>query len=212
MADNAVAAGPVVAPKPLVLSPMVRYWLFAGAFLLLLALWALVVVGLNFTQSVTTGYVLLGVATFIPLLLDQLHIPVEVPPAILGGLLAWIAPPRSSWLQTISLLALSGLGWVGYVYLQSVLKTERVEQILKTSDVAIGDVKSVVGVLNNFSISIANFCGVVFAAIIGLRLNPGLQVFSPITTAAKGGEGNDPIPKGTPGGSVASAADVATIA
>ncbi|MBJ3786830.1 hypothetical protein [Devosia sediminis] len=176
---------PAAQAAPIQISPLVRYILFAGTFVMLLAIWAAVLAGLHVTQTELLAHSLAGVASFAPVVLQQLSVTSELTPAILGGLLAFVAPPRSSTFQTLSILTLAALCWLAYLHLQIVIDTVGAQTLL-LADVAPEKLTSNVAVLSTIAGSIRYFCAVVFAAIVGLRLNPGIAAFGPATDK-KGG-------------------------
>lgn len=178
-------------PGSLQFSPTVRFWIFAGTFLLLIALCAVVLVGVYQTDWELLSQALAGTASLAPDVLDRLPFTSELTAAALGGVLAYVAPPRSSVLQTLVLLALAALCWLGYLLLHNVLG-DKASQILQMADVSPGQAaEGAIIVLQDIATNIRTLCGVVFAAIIGLRLNPSVAVLNP-----QQGHPQPPLPEG----------------
>lgn len=190
----AIASANYDNPGSLQFPPIVRFWIFAGTFLALIGLWALVLIGTYVRGTELLGHALAAVASLAPVVLSQLSVTSELTPALLGGVLAFVAPPRSSTKQTIALLALSALCWLVYLSLQSIF-ADKAASLLMLADVEPDQIKSSVAVLENIAGSIRTFCGVVFAAIIGLRLNPSVAVLSPEKTPKRDVER---LPNGEP--------------
>lgn len=150
--------------------------IFYGVFALVFILYALIVGAPLIGFAELGGATMALIASMTPIILNSLSLPGELTPAVLGGLMAYTAPSRTSWGQTLLLVFLSGLGWLLYLHLQVYFGSEATTTALQIVDVPADKLADAVSALQSFSNSVRSFAAVIFAAILGLRFNDNAGV------------------------------------
>lgn len=150
--------------------------IFYGVFVLVFVLYAIIVGAPILGLTQLAGETMALIASMTPIILNSLSLPGELTPAVLGGLMAYTAPSRTSWGRTLLLVFLSGLSWLLYLHLQVYFGSEATTTALQIVDVPADKLTDAVSALQSFSNSVRSFAAVIFAAILGLRFNDNANV------------------------------------
>ncbi len=153
--------------------------IFYGVFVAVLALYGSIVGAFYLGAAELSGAIMNAIASMTPIILSDLSLPGEVTPAVLGGVMAFTAPTRTSWVQTVLLLLLSGLCWLLYLHMQVFFTTPEAATALQLADIAPAKLETALSALASFSGSVRSFAAVIFAAILGLRFNRDVPVLGP---------------------------------
>jgi hypothetical protein len=165
--------------------PAVKDIIFFGAFAVLFALYGLIVGGAFLGYTQTSTFIMISINEMTPVILENVPLPGELGPIIFGFVLGVTAPRRASLLQTLIILAL-GVGlWLTYFHLQYFFEKGAAKGfLLDSEEVGPGEIDGAIQTLSTFASSMRSFAGVVLSAVLGLRFNDDVQLFS----SAKGGK------------------------
>ena len=167
------------------INPYVKDAIFYGAFLLLFILYAVIVGGALFGRSDWSGETMVAISSMAPIILEQLSLAGEAGPFVLGAVMAWTAPRRTSNVQTVLIIMLSGLLWLAYLHMQVFFDEPRAIEVLQGTRLE-GDeaILSAQKTLSSFAGSVRTFAAVIMAAILGLRFNDNVPAFENTQPAA----------------------------
>jgi hypothetical protein len=184
------------------INPYVKDAIFYGAFLLLFVLYGVIVGGALFGRSDWSGETMVAIASMAPIILEQLSLAGEAGPFVLGAVMAWTAPRRTSNVQTVLIILLSGLLWLAYLHMQVFFDQDRraIEVLQGTALEGDEAILSSQKTLSSFAASVRTFAAVIMAAILGLRFNDNVPAFQgaaePPAEPAAAGVASEPAVRG----------------
>lgn len=171
-----------------------RLAVFFGAFGLLFAAYGLTVGPFYLGDAAFSGGFLQAIGTYGPTVKSEFSIPAEVVPTILGGVLAWAAPGQSGWLRFFALLLMSGLAYVAYLHLGTLLDPENSDglmQALVTGDASPEKAQQILETVTPYASAVRNFSAATVGALVGFKYNPSVG-HQRTETAPEGNPANAP--------------------
>jgi hypothetical protein len=185
------------------INPLVKDLIFYGAFLALFVLYAVIVGGAMFGRSDWSGETMVTISSMAPIILEQLSLPGEAGPFVLGAVMAWTAPKRTSNWQTVVIIMLSGVIWLAYMHMQVFFSEQRAIEVLASTRLPDNEaVLSAQKTLSSFAGSVRTFAAVIMAAILGLRFNDNVPAFQQAPADAAPVAVDPPVVNPAAGGNV----------